>query len=167
VPSGVFKGRLAALYMSSTSVIKLTFSDYPHENWSTPQTIVSNSNDSPFSAYMDKSGNIHLVYTDSSKDIKYLEISFAAGEWSPGSAVDVITVDDNYNPFFLMDADDKFWCLFVNHNRKYQKTKAQPGEPGRPISAPRCRQVRTISPALADLESDRSCTPCMPTEDPI
>jgi len=116
VPSGVFKGRLAALYMSSTSVIKLTFSDYPHENWSTPQTIVSNSNDSPFSAYMDKSGNIHLVYTDSSKDIKYLEISFAAGEWSPGSAVDVITVDDNYNPFFLMDADDKFWCLFVNHN---------------------------------------------------
>ncbi len=101
--------------MSSTSAIKLTYSDYPHENWSTPQTIVSNSNDSPFSAHMDNSGNIHLVYTDSSKDIKYLEISFESGAWSTGSAVDVITVDDNYNPFFLIDADDNFWCLFVNH----------------------------------------------------
>ncbi len=101
--------------MSSSSAIKLTFSDYPYENWSTPQTIVSNSNDSPFSAQMDSSGNIHLVYTDSSKDIKYLEISFESGAWSAGSAVDVVTVDDNYNPFFLIDADDNFWCLFVNH----------------------------------------------------
>jgi hypothetical protein len=116
VPGGVFKGRLAALYMSSTTAIKLTCSDYPHENWSTPQTIVSNSCDSSFSAHMDNSGNIHLVYTDSSKDIKYLEIYFAAGAWSAGSAVDVITVDDNYNPFFLIDGDENFWCLFVNHN---------------------------------------------------
>ncbi|UCE65310.1 MAG: exo-alpha-sialidase [Candidatus Zixiibacteriota bacterium] len=115
VPSGVFKGRLAALYMSSTSAVKLIYSDYPYESWSTPQTIVSNSYDSPFSSFMDSGGNIHLVYTDSSKDIKYLEISFAAGAWTPGSAVDIITVDDNYNPFFLIDADDNFWCLFVNH----------------------------------------------------
>jgi hypothetical protein len=28
----------------------------------------------------------------------------------------VVTVDDNYNPFFLLDADGNFWCLFVNHN---------------------------------------------------
>jgi len=116
VPGGVFKGRLAALYMSSTSAIKLIYSDYPHESWSSPQIIVSNSNDSPFSAYMDGSGNIHLVYTDSSKDIKYLEITFASGAWTAGSAVAVVTVDDNYNPFFLIDADENFWCLFVNHN---------------------------------------------------
>jgi hypothetical protein len=115
VPSGNFKGRLAALYMSSSSAIKLTYADYPYENWTTPQTVVSDSNDSPFSAHMDKSGNIHLVYTDSSKDIKYLEIAFVSGSWSAGSAVDVITTDDNYNPFFLIDADDNFWCLFVNH----------------------------------------------------
>jgi len=65
---------------------------------------------------MDSAGNIHMVYTDSSGNIKYLEISFTAGAWSAGSAVDVITVDDNYNPFFFIDADENFWCLFVNHN---------------------------------------------------
>jgi len=102
--------------MSSTSVIKLTYSDYPHETWSAPQIVVSSANNSPFSAYMDAAGNLHLVYTDSSKDIKYLEILFTAGAWTPGSAVDVITVDDNYNPFFLVDADENFWCLIVNHN---------------------------------------------------
>jgi hypothetical protein len=65
---------------------------------------------------MDTAGNLHLVYTDSSKDIKYLDIPFVAGAWTLGTPVDVVTVDDNYNPFFLLDADDNFWCLFVNHN---------------------------------------------------
>lgn len=115
VSSGIFKGRLAALYMSSSSVIKLIYSDYPYETWSTPQTIVSDSNDSPFSALMDSAGNLYLVYTDNSNDIKFLEISFTSGAWTPGSVVDVVTSDDNYNPFFLIDADDNFWCFFVNH----------------------------------------------------
>lgn len=116
VPSGVFNGRLASLYLSSASTIKLIYSDYPHQSWSTPQTIVSDSNDSPFSASMDSQGNIYIVYTDSSKDVKFLKLSFVSGAWSAGSVVDVMTVDDNYNPFFLIDANDNFWCFFVNHN---------------------------------------------------
>jgi len=116
VPAGVFKGRLAALYMSSASTIKLTWSNYPHDTWSTPQILTSSANDSPFSAHMDTGGNLHLVYSDSAKDVKYLHVPFAAGAWTAGTPVDVMTVDDNYNPFFLLDSDDNFWCLFVNHN---------------------------------------------------
>jgi len=115
VPDGVFKGRLLALYMNSVSGISLAYSDNPYSTWSAPQQIIGNSFDSPFSASMDDSGNIRIVYTDSLKDIKYLKLSFAAGAWTAGSPVTVVNTDDSYNPFIMADGDGKLWCMFVNH----------------------------------------------------
>jgi len=115
VPDGVFKGRLVALFMDSATGISLTYSDNPYSSWSTPQQIISNSFDSPFSAAMDIYGNIRIVYTDAAKDIKYLKLSFAAGAWNAGSAVTVVSVDDSYNAFILAGDDGKLWCIFVNH----------------------------------------------------
>jgi len=128
ISSGVFAGRLVALYMDSASGISLTWSDPPHTDWSTPVQIISDSFDSPFSACMDKSGNIRLVYSDSSKAIKYLKLSFAAGAWTAGSATTVVNVDDSFNPFILIDSDSKLWCMFVNHqissdNNYYVRSK--------------------------------------------
>lgn len=129
VPSGIFKGRLAALYMDSATGISLVHSDYPHQSWSSPQQIISDSLDSPFSACMDDSGDIHIVYSDSSKDIKFVKLTFAAGAWSTGSAVTVLNVDDNYNPCILKDGDGKLWCFIINHrtsvdSKYYVRTKS-------------------------------------------
>lgn len=115
VPDGVFKGRLVALYLDSATSISLTYADNPYSSWSAPQQIITDSFDSPFSAAMDVNGNIRIVYTDSSKDIKYLKLSFAAGAWNAGTAVTVVSVDDSYNPFIMAGDDGKLWCLFVNH----------------------------------------------------
>ena len=107
----------------------MTYSDNPHSSWSTPQQVISDSSDSPFSASMDKSGNIRIVYTDSAGAIKYLKLSFTAGAWSAGSAVVVVNVDTSYNPFIMIDGDGKLWCLFVNHqtssdSKYYVRAKA-------------------------------------------
>jgi hypothetical protein len=56
------------------------------------------------------------VYTDSSKDIKYIKLTFTAGAWTTAAAITVVNVDDNYNPFILIDSDGVYWCFFVNHN---------------------------------------------------
>lgn len=115
ISSGVFKGRLAALYMDSVSGISMVWSDYPHQAWSDPLALAADSMDSPFGAFMDEAGHIHLVYTHSSKSVKFKKLTFAGGGWSVGSAIDVISLDDNYNPFILKDNDGTVWCFFVNH----------------------------------------------------
>lgn len=115
VPTSTFKGRLTALYMDSASTISLVYSDYPYQSWSSPQQVIADSYDSPFSACMDASGDIYIVYSDSSKDVKFVKLTFAVGAWSAGSAVMVLNVDDNYNPFILKDGDGKLWCFVVNH----------------------------------------------------
>ena len=115
IPNGIFKGRLIALYMDSASGISLTYSDNPYSSWSTPTQILDDSSDSPFSASMDKSGNVRIVYTDNAGAIKYSKLSLIAGAWNAGAAVTVINVDSSYNPFIMIDSDGKLWCLFVNH----------------------------------------------------
>lgn len=129
IPDGIFAGRLVAMYMDSAAGISLTYSDNPHSSWSAPQQVISDSSDSPFSASMDKSGNIRIVYTDSAGAIKYLKLSFTAGAWSAGSAVVVVSVDSSYNPFIMIDGDGKLWCLYVNHqtssdSKYYVRAKA-------------------------------------------
>ena len=115
VPAGVYKGRLAALYADSPGGISLTYADYPHQAWSTAQTIIIDSYDSPFSACIDSNGNIYVAYTDSNKYMKYLKLSFSNGVWTAGSSSIILNVDDNYNPVIIKDTNGKLWCLFVNH----------------------------------------------------
>lgn len=115
ISSGVYAGRLAALYHNSASGISLKYSDYPYQSWSDAQLLVSDANDSSFSACMDSSGNIYLAYTDSIKKIKTLKLTFSSGAWSVGTAYTVINVDDNYNPFILKDSNSTLWCFFVNY----------------------------------------------------
>ncbi len=114
IPDGVFAGRLVALFMDSASEISLIYADNPYSSWSAPLQIVDDSADSSFSASMDKSGNIRIVYTDGVGAIKYIKLSLAAGIWNAGTAVTVVNVDNSYNPFIMTDGDGKLWCFFVN-----------------------------------------------------
>ncbi len=103
------------MYMSSATAIALVYSDYPYQSWSSPQAIVTDVYDSPFGAHMDAAGNIYLVYTNTDRKIKFVKLLFGAGVWTAGSEVNVVAVDNNYNPTVIKDSDSKLWCFFVNH----------------------------------------------------
>lgn len=115
VPTGVYKGRLAALYADSPGSISLTYSDYPYQAWSTPLVMINDSHDSPFSACIDSSGNIYVAYSDANKDMKCVKLTFGNGAWNAGSAATILNADENYNPAIVKDSNGKLWCLFVNH----------------------------------------------------
>ena len=119
VPSGPFAGRLAALYADSPSGIKLVYSNYPYNNWSAPITVTSDSSDTPFSACIDSSGNIYVVYSDTSHDLKMRKVSFSGGQWSVDAASTIIDADDSFRPVILKDSDGKLWCLFDHHRLSY------------------------------------------------
>ena len=114
VSSGLYKGRLAALYADSPGSISLTYSDYPYQAWSTSQVMISDSYDSPFSGCIDQTGNIYIAYTNSNKELNCVKLTFSNGAWNAGSANTILNVDENYNPSIVKDSNGKLWCLFVN-----------------------------------------------------
>lgn len=119
VASGPFKGRLVMLYADSASNISLTISDSPYSSWSSPQAIVTDSGNLPFSACISSSGHLYLIYTDTSMILKCLKLTFSGGAWAAGSASTVINVDHSRNPFVLIDGDGKLWCFFDLHRISY------------------------------------------------
>jgi len=119
VQSGPFVGRLAALYADSENSIALKYSDYPYQTWSAAQAIASDSHDSPFSACIDKNGNIFLAYTDTGLILKMRKLTFSGGQWNVGSANAIINVDETYRPVIFKDGDDKLWCLFDHFRVSY------------------------------------------------
>lgn len=117
--SGPFAGRLAALYADTPGGIKLIFSDYPYNNWSTPLIVTSDSSDTPFSACIDSAGNIYAVYSDTNNDLKVRKLAFLGGQWSIGGASTIINADNSYRPVILKDGDGRLWCLFDHHRVSY------------------------------------------------
>jgi hypothetical protein len=115
VPSGVYKGRIAALYADSANNISLKAADYPYQGWSAAQVIASDSHDSPFSACIDSAGNIYLVYADTYQVLKVIKLSFNAGVWSAGSPSTIVDVDLSSRPVILKDGDGLLWCFFNHH----------------------------------------------------
>ncbi len=115
VPSGIFKGRLVALYADSANSISLKFADYPYQSWSAAQQIASDAHDSPFSACIDSAGNIYLVYADTNQVLKVIKLTLNAGVWNQGSPLVVCNLDHSSRPVILKDADSKLWCLFDHH----------------------------------------------------
>lgn len=110
VPYGSNAGRVALLMQSSSSLIKLTYADYPYSNWSTPATVINDTGDYPFDALMDDDGNIYLAYTlDTGNDLVMRKLSFSGGNWSTGSLVTIYNGDDNYFPSLCLESTDRLW----------------------------------------------------------
>jgi hypothetical protein len=119
IPSGTFKGRLAALYADSANNISLKYADYPFLIWSEPITIASDAHNSPFSACIDQSGNIYLAYVDTSQILKVIKLSLVAGNWNVNSPAVVCNVDSSSRPVILKDDDGALWCFFDHHWTSY------------------------------------------------
>lgn len=123
VPSGVYAGRAAALYQKTAGTIALAFADPPFTNWSASQNVVTDSADLPFSAAMDKDGNIYVIYTQATTlALLMVKLSFANGVWTAGTVRQVLTADSNYYPVIIKDRTDRLWAVwtrFVTADSKY------------------------------------------------
>ncbi|MCI0330800.1 MAG: hypothetical protein L0196_07600 [candidate division Zixibacteria bacterium] len=114
IPSGVYAGRAAALFQKSAGTIVLTFADPPFTTWPAAQNVVTDSADLPFSATMDKDGNIYLVYTQATTlALMMVKLSFANGVWTAGTVRQILTADSNYYPVIVKDRTDRLWAIWT------------------------------------------------------
>jgi hypothetical protein len=123
VPSGIYAGRWAALYQKTAGTTVLVFSDPPFVNWAAAQNVVTDSADLPFSATMDKDGNIYVIHTQATTlALLMVKLSFANGVWTTGTVRQVLTADSNYYPVIVKDRTERLWAVwtrFVTAESKY------------------------------------------------
>lgn len=115
VPSGIYKGRLVALYADSAHGIALKYADYPYQSWSEPLTVATDAHDSPFSACIDNAGSIYLAYADTNQILKLIKLSLNSGNWAEAANSTICNVDHSSRPVILKDSNNKLWCFFDHH----------------------------------------------------
>ncbi len=116
VATGTYSGRRVALFQSSPSEIKLAWSDAPAAGWSSPVTVVSDTDDSCFDARMAPNGDIHLVYSE--QTTCYLvtrRLTFASGLWSVGAKVTVYNGTQCYDPSVAIEPGGRIWVSFSRY----------------------------------------------------
>ncbi|MBD3233468.1 MAG: hypothetical protein GF315_07055 [candidate division Zixibacteria bacterium] len=123
VKSGIYSNRIVAVYSDSANTIVYCHADPPYNEWSDPATITDTSANQPCTAYMDEDGNIHLLFTaTSSHDLKYLRLTFNAGDWTVGTIRTVCSAGDNYYPSIVREEDGDLWaawCYFDSDSSEY------------------------------------------------
>ena len=127
VQTGKHAGRIALLMQSSSTEIKLSWSDYPYVSWSTPSVVINDAADYPFDAMMTPDGTIYLVYTlGSNDDIVFRKLSLSVGIWIAGELVTIYDGDDNYFPSICLEEPNRIWVAWsrlasgqYNVNAKY------------------------------------------------
>ena len=116
VASGVYAGRRAALMQSSSSEIKLAWSDAPSAGWSSPLDVASDAADGNFDARMASNGDIHLVYSE--QNTFYLvarKLTFSGGTWSAGSKVTAYNGTPCYDPSVAIEPGGRVWVSFTRY----------------------------------------------------
>ncbi|MEZ5360148.1 MAG: sialidase family protein [Candidatus Zixiibacteriota bacterium] len=102
ITGGTYTGRTAIVYAPSANSIALVYADSPYVSFSSPLTIVSDSADVPFDAFMDGDNTIHIAYiVDSGANLAYIKFTFANGEWSVGSPVTAYDADPVSSPSII------------------------------------------------------------------
>lgn len=99
IKSEKYAGRLIAIFKTTNSEIKFTYSDYPYLTWSSLTTVADDSHNAPIDAVIDDSGSVYVVYIEQTTE--YLvskKLTFNDGEWSVGSKVYVLNTSPCYVP---------------------------------------------------------------------
>ncbi|MBD3402793.1 hypothetical protein GF420_07845 [candidate division GN15 bacterium] len=111
VPSGARAGRRAAIFLSDPGTLQLAYADRPYRTWSTPVTLTSGvAGDSGFTAVIESSGDIVLVYIeDSTFDVVSRRLTFTEAGWQVNAAVTVYTGDVNSEPSLAIAPDVTLW----------------------------------------------------------
>jgi len=113
VKGGNFVDRLIALYCKDANTIAYSWSDPPYTSWSESTTVTNGSANQPFSAFMDTDSNLYLVFTaQTNMDLKFVKLTFSAGQWSVGSPVTVCNQQDNYYAVIIGEEGGKLWVAW-------------------------------------------------------
>lgn len=112
---GPMAGRMIALFARSASVLAWSRSDPPYTTWLEPIDIVADAADEPFSATMDRDGNVYVVYTDAVGALRCFKLVNASGTWAKQTTVTVYTsgASVNRHPSILKDAYDRVWIAWT------------------------------------------------------
>jgi len=114
IKTGQYVNRMAVVYAASPTTISMVWADSPYTAYSSPLNIVTDSDDSPFDAWMDDSGDIYLAYsTASGNHLAFVKITFNDGAWSVGSPVTVYDGDANYNPSIRLLTSGYLWIAYT------------------------------------------------------
>jgi hypothetical protein len=115
--SGPYTGRLVLLYAKSPGEIVLRWTDNPYGNWTTPQTIISDSSDYPFSAVIDSDGHIYIAYTKQTVlSAVYMKLTFSAGNWVAGTPATICNSGPCHYPAIARLSANEMWCAYSYYN---------------------------------------------------
>ncbi len=116
VSAGTWLGRRVALVQTSSSEIKLAWSDSPSAGWSSMLTVASDAADQSFDAIMTSDGDIHVVYTE--ETTYYLvtrKLTFSGGTWSVGAQVTIYNDAVASDPSLAIELGGKLWISFSRY----------------------------------------------------
>ena len=114
---GTYAGRLVCLFGESAINIAMSWADPPYTNWTDPMTLITNSADYPCSVYMDRDGNIYVVYIQqTSLNLIFFKLTFSAGGWSSSSPVTVCDAGSIYYPSIVRADNGDLWCAFAYYD---------------------------------------------------
>jgi len=117
VSSGEYAGRMAALIQTAAGTIKLYYADAPYTSWSGPITVATDAIDDSFAAAIDGTGNIHVVYSETSTEFLVTKkLSFSAGIWSVGSKVTIFNGNPSYFPTLAIEPGGRIWVCYTRIN---------------------------------------------------
>ena len=101
------------IVQTSSSTFKLTYADKPYNTWSTAISIVTDATNQPCDAIMDSSGNLYIIYTNSSNYLIFIKLTFSGGDWSIGSPVTVYNVNEARFPSIVVESSGKLWVCWT------------------------------------------------------
>lgn len=121
VSQGTYAGRLVALFQTSPTEIKLTWSDNPATSWSSLQTVASDAADYSFDARMNAAGDIYMVYSEQTTIYAVTrKLTFSGGTWSVGSKVTIYNGHQCYNPSLAIETGGKLWVTYGRYASPYR-----------------------------------------------
>ncbi len=112
--SGQYANRIVILYASSGSTISLTWADPPYESFSTPVTIITDADDSPFDAFMNDDGDIYIAYIIAgTKYLGFVKLTHTGGNWSVGTPVTVYNGGESSFPSIRKLTVEYVWIAYT------------------------------------------------------
>ena len=114
---GSYAGRLVCLFGESSGNINMSWADSPYSSWKAPSALITDSADYPFSACLDRDGNIYVVYVQQTTlNLIFFKLVFSAGTWNSGSPATVLNAGSGYYPVIARADSGDLWCAFAYYN---------------------------------------------------